>query len=320
MKRCVVCLLLCLLALAGTACSPLPSTGQTLCISEMQSAGGTEDWIELYNYGTEPVSLQGWYLSDDPASPGKSPLPAVTLKPSERLVVSTAGTDCPLQFRLSAKGETVVLTNPTGTAVQTVSLPASVPGVSYGCVETDIFSPTQFVWYAAPTPGISNETGMMLGSNATNTAYGVRINEYVLRNRTTLYDEDGDYGDWVELYNASETAVDLAGWSLTDDETDTVRWQFPENTVLPAHSFLIVFCDNKNKTTPTGELHTNFSLSRSDRFIGLYTADGSFCSGVTCESADTDCAFGCDETGAVGPCQYATPGYANAPASQEERS
>lgn len=317
MKRCFVLFLLCLFALASTACSPSSSSAQTLCISELQSAGGTEDWIELYNYGTEPVSLQGWYLSDDPTSPGNSPLPAVTLQPAERLVVSTGDADCPLQFRLSSKGETVVLTNPTGAAVQTVTVPASVPGISYGCVETDSFPPTQFVWYAVPTPGTSNEAGMMLGSNATSTVHGVRINEYVLRNRTTLYDEEGDYGDWVELYNTSDTAIDLAGWSLTDDETNTARWQFPENTVLPAHSFLVVFCDKKDKVTATGELHTNFCLSSSDRFIGLYTANGTFCSGVTCESADTDVAFGCNESGTVMRCRYATPGYANAPEIQE---
>lgn len=30
-----------------------------------------EDWIELYNSGAEPVSLEGWWLSDKPKKPEK---------------------------------------------------------------------------------------------------------------------------------------------------------------------------------------------------------------------------------------------------------
>lgn len=309
MKRCVFLLIACCLIGILCSCTATP-IGNTLCITELQSAGA--DWVELYNYGDEPVALQGWYLSDDPNSLGKSPLPAVTLSPKERLVVSanTHETDT-LAFGLNADGETVLLSNPQGKAVQTITLPASVSGLSYGCVENESFPPQKFIWYAVPTPASPNTDGMPLGENATATQYGVRINEYVSRNKTTLYDEEGDYGDWIELYNTSDSAVDLSGWSLTDTNDTTARWTFPTGTVLPAHGYRIVFCDGKNKSAASGELHTNFRLGQSDGFLALYTADGAFCSGVTCQPSEQDVSFGCDENGATVLCRYPTPLRAN---------
>ncbi len=306
MKRLAVLLLLCL-SLLLSSCSAAQST-QTLCITELQSAGGDTDWIELCNYGTAAVDLNGWYLSNDPQSPGKSALPAAVLQPNERLVVSTADS---LAFRLSAEGETVILSNPNGKTVQTVVIPAAVPGLSYGCAEGKGWPPAEFVWYAAPTPGLSNDHGMVLGDNATDTRYGVRINEYVTRNKASLYDSEGDYGDWVELYNFSDKAIDLSAWSLTDEETDPKRWQFPSGTVLPAGGYLVVFCDGKDYTDGS-QLHTSFGLGESDDFLALYTAEGAFCSGVTCHATEQDEAYGCNENGAMTACRYPTPGYANA--------
>ena len=38
---------------------------------------------------------------------------------------------------------------------------------------------------------------------------GLVINEYMSSNGSTLYDEDGDTPDWIELYNASADIIDL---------------------------------------------------------------------------------------------------------------
>jgi hypothetical protein len=45
----------------------------------------------------------------------------------------------------------------------------------------------------------------------------LRINEFMALNQKTLADEDGDFSDWIEVYNPSETAVNLLGWALTDN-------------------------------------------------------------------------------------------------------
>ncbi len=55
-----------------------------------------------------------------------------------------------------------------------------------------------------------------------------------------LYDADSDAPDgeaeWVELYNASETSIDIGGWSLRDGASSDVVQQL----VVPAHGFAII--------------------------------------------------------------------------------
>ncbi|MBN2132757.1 MAG: lamin tail domain-containing protein, partial [Sedimentisphaerales bacterium] len=49
------------------------------------------------------------------------------------------------------------------------------------------------------------------------------INEFMAANNTSIQDSLGDYDDWIEIYNAGETAVDLAGYYLTDDPSEPTK-------------------------------------------------------------------------------------------------
>jgi hypothetical protein len=97
------------------------------------------------------------------------------------------------------------------------------------------------------------------------------INEFVAANQTGLTDEDGDYSDWIEIYNQGRQSVNLAGWSLTDDPAQPEKWPLPEIT-LASHEYLLVFASGKDRTStqPGSELHTNFKLSQEGEFLGLY--------------------------------------------------
>ena len=97
------------------------------------------------------------------------------------------------------------------------------------------------------------------------------INEFVAVNNTGLTDEDGDYVDWIEIYNPSSTSVNLSGWTLTDDKNQPEKWAFP-NMTLAAQDYLVVFASGKNRksTGPDTPLHTNFRLDSQGEFIGLY--------------------------------------------------
>jgi hypothetical protein len=99
----------------------------------------------------------------------------------------------------------------------------------------------------------------------------LRINEFMALNSTTLTDSDGEYSDWIEIYNPTASAVDLQGWSLTDDENDRQKWIFPR-VLLPADSFLLVFASGKNRSTAGQELHTSFKLSGSGEYLALADA------------------------------------------------
>ncbi len=101
----------------------------------------------------------------------------------------------------------------------------------------------------------------------------VRINEILALNETILADEDGDYSDWIELYNSGPNPVDLTGWFLTDDAEDPQKWSIP-GMKIASHEYLLVFASGKDRNTSGSELHTNFKLSGAGEYLGLFDPEG----------------------------------------------
>ena len=101
----------------------------------------------------------------------------------------------------------------------------------------------------------------------------VRITEFLAANESGLRDEDGEASDWIELFNSGAEAVNLAGWSLTDDDTKLTKWKFPAVTLLP-QSYLLVWASSKNRTNVAAPLHTNFKLEKGGEYLALIFSDG----------------------------------------------
>ncbi len=78
------------------------------------------------------------------------------------------------------------------------------------------------------------------------------INELTGNNSTTVFDEDGDYEDWIELYNRGESAINLAGYGLTDDPEDPFQWVFSDWTLGPGEH-LLVWTSGKDRRPAQGE-------------------------------------------------------------------
>ncbi len=98
------------------------------------------------------------------------------------------------------------------------------------------------------------------------------ITEFQAVNETTILDEDGEYTDWIEIYNAGAEPVNLAGWFLTDDPADLAKWTFPETNLAPGR-FLLVFASEKDRSRPGRELHANFRLDPDGEFLALVRPD-----------------------------------------------
>ncbi len=99
------------------------------------------------------------------------------------------------------------------------------------------------------------------------------IVEFMASNDKSLYDEDGESSDWMEIFNPDSAPVDISGWFLTNDPGDLDRWQLPDGTNLPSGGSLIVYASNKDRDD--GELHTNFKLSKeAGGYLALVEADG----------------------------------------------
>ena len=97
------------------------------------------DVIELYNSSDDSISLQGFFLSDDPTNPQKWVLPRQFVPPRSFAVVrATGGGESepfgPLEtnFRLSNQGESLLLSAPDGTLIQRVDFPQQFSNVSWG--------------------------------------------------------------------------------------------------------------------------------------------------------------------------------------------
>jgi len=101
------------------------------------------------------------------------------------------------------------------------------------------------------------------------TYFDVVLNEIQTRNNFTQPDQNGEFQDWIELYNNSTTAFDLSGYYLSDKGSDLTRWPFPSGTIIQPDEYLIVWAD---QDTFQGGLHANFKLSGGGESV--YFGDG----------------------------------------------
>ena len=88
-----------------------------------------------------------------------------------------------------------------------------------------------------------------------------------------LLDENGDSSDWIEIYNPTDTAVNLDGWYLTNSTANLRQWKFPSITIQP-EKFMIIFASGKDRDDPDDELHTDFKLTGSAGFLAIIRPDG----------------------------------------------
>lgn len=104
-------------------------------------------------------------------------------------------------------------------------------------------------------------------------APSVAINEVMASNSVTVADEDGDYPDWIELFNTSNSPINLGGYGLSDNYEDPFKWIFPEVFIEPGE-FLLVWASRKDRRTPGQPLHTNYAISAAGEEIILTSPDG----------------------------------------------
>lgn len=157
--------------------------------------------------------------------------------------------------------------------------------------------------------------GYVLESVLDQTPGGLVINEIMASNTAGFMDEDGDYSDWIEIYNGSDQPINLASWALTNDPNQPEKWPFPDLT-LGAHEYLVIFASGKGRSSVEAGhyLHTNFRLNKAGDFLALYhRLDGRFKDEMTGNHAQfEDIAYGrYGKDKEFGYLTAATPGQAN---------
>jgi hypothetical protein len=98
-------------------------------------------------------------------------------------------------------------------------------------------------------------------------AQSLVINEIMASNAFTMADEDGDFEDWIELYNGSGQPINLLGYMVTDNLSNPGKWTFPDITIAPG-DHLLLFASGKDRLQGP-YLHTNFSLRAAGEDVVL---------------------------------------------------
>jgi len=183
------------------------------------------DWIEIYNPGPIPVSLDNVYLSDGRFELLQYKIPAGTLlQPGQFWTVSE--TDLP--FALAYNGETLFLTAATdGPDPQPIRV---LDAVRFGNSRADVTlgrfpdGASNFVALSAATRG---------SHNASPAIHDIVINEIMYHHADRTNDPNWEY---IELYNKGNSTVSLTGWAFTDG----VEYEFDPGTTIAPGAYLVV--------------------------------------------------------------------------------
>ncbi len=120
------------------------------------------------------------------------------------------------------------------------------------------------------------------------------INEFMASNDTAFAGPQGDYPDWIEIYNAGDDAVDLSGYYMADDLTDPdamyqIPSTYPDSVTVPAHGFILFYA---NKGQESSVLNLNFKLSGGGEQVGLWDPAQAVIDSITYGEQTTDISYG----------------------------
>jgi autotransporter-associated beta strand protein len=155
-----------------------------------------------------------------------------------------------------------------------------VPGVNVIAIQIHNRSLTDSDLIGRVTLSATGAGGRVLSRPEDEVRYFIGVREPFLDDAEEGNDLEVDTpdseGDWIELYNQGSEAVDLGGWSLTDDKEELRKWVFPEGTSISAGGYCVVMATGFNTGPTNGAtyLHTNFKLSSEGEYLGLYDAYG----------------------------------------------
>ncbi len=221
--------------------------------------GEFDSWIELFNTTDEDVSLERYYLSDDPDDPDKWGFPDTSIAAGSYLIVwldndaEQAGLHS--NFEPAADGSYLLFTAPNLDIMDEAEYELQSPDRSIGRF------PNGTGGFYGMSPSFEAENIFDRGH--------VVINEFLAFNDTTQADQNGEFDGWIELYNGGDFDFNLYGFFLSDNPNDPDKYMFPD-TSIAAGGYLIVWLDGDLRQAG---LHATFELYVSGGEILFLTPD-----------------------------------------------
>jgi len=135
------------------------------------------------------------------------------------------------------------------------------------------------------------------------------INELMASNDTSVQDTQGQYDDWIEIYNYGTDALNIGGMYLTDNPSSPTKWLIPGNnpaaTTIAGGGFILIWADDD---TADPGLHANFKLGADGEQIVLFDRDGStVIDSITFPDQTADISYGRYPDGSDNLCFFGLP-------------
>ena len=120
---------------------------------------------------------------------------------------------------------------------------------------------------------------------------GLLINEVCSSAKKSVIDASGASPDWIEIYNNSDSDINIGGVGMSDGSKNKFKFVFPEGTIIKDDSYILVYCDDA-VTEAAGEYHAAFKLSATGETVYLTAPDGSEIDTVDVPELNTDVTYG----------------------------
>jgi len=143
---------------------------------------------------------------------------------------------------------------------------------------------------------------------------GLVFSEAMSANSVAVPDENGEFCDWLEIYNGTGADLDLEGIMLTN-RSDRITFYFP-SYILAAGERVIVFCSDSYQVAPSQPFHGKFKLSSAGSHVYMYDPDMQLIDDMAIPTMSANCSYilaGIDENGQkkYEVTDYYSPGYEN---------
>lgn len=234
--------------------------------------GEYDSWVELFNPNDFQVNLSGYSLILDSQSytvTGNEPW-LTTVDANGFLVLwldgeanegaNHLGISCPIA------GGNLQLLGSDGSSIDEVEWDTTTASnASYG---RSLDGSPSWIEFTTPTPRITNSLQIIPGGM-------IVINEVLTWNVTDIQDNAMEHEDWIELYNAGDVAIDIAGYYVSDRIDNPQKWMVPvgvpDSTVIPSGGFVLLYADDDDDQ---GWNHMNFKLNNEGEHAALRSPDG----------------------------------------------
>lgn len=119
----------------------------------------------------------------------------------------------------------------------------------------------------------------------------IKINEICSKNRKSFLDKYGENSDWIELYNSSNTSVNLNGCGLSNNDEKPYLLSFGD-TIIDPDDYIVIALSGRENSFYNGEYHAPFTLSQKKEGTITFSAPYGMVDSVTYPALKDDISYG----------------------------